>query len=225
MGLLDEAVHLDREVLATRKRVLGADHPETLASANNLANTLRVQGHLDEAEELLRTTLATKHRVLGHDHPESLVTASNLARTLYSKGHFRAAATMDQTVLEVRRRVLGPRHPRTLSSARSLAQNLYALGFLGKDRDEPVCITSAISNDCGAECMALGTYSTVDLPQSKEANDSKLFTIELDDGNIEEGVPMTKLYIDPCTTTLEWNETMLALINSLHGLRGLAMQR
>jgi len=122
----------------------------------------------------------------------------------------------------VRRRILGPRHPRTLASARSLAQNLYALGFSGKERGEPACIRSAFSNDIGAECMALGTYPAVDLFQPKEANASKFFTVELDEGDVEEGVPMTKLYVDPCTATPEWNETMMALVNSLHSLRGLA---
>ena len=47
-----EAEPLAREALAGRKRVLGAAHPDTLASLNNLANLLKQQGKLTEAESL-----------------------------------------------------------------------------------------------------------------------------------------------------------------------------
>ena len=43
-GKYDEAEKMQREVLAVRKRVLGAEHPETLTTANNLAASLKRQG-------------------------------------------------------------------------------------------------------------------------------------------------------------------------------------
>jgi len=36
----DEAEKMQREVFAVSKRVLGADHPDTLTSAGNLASSL-----------------------------------------------------------------------------------------------------------------------------------------------------------------------------------------
>ena len=37
-------------MLETRTRVLGAEHPDTLISRNNLASVLRELGRLEEAE-------------------------------------------------------------------------------------------------------------------------------------------------------------------------------
>ena len=54
-----------REVLAERKRVLGAEHPDTLVAADNLARTLEDQGKRAEAEEIEREVLAVRKRVLG----------------------------------------------------------------------------------------------------------------------------------------------------------------
>jgi hypothetical protein len=43
-GKYDEAEKMQREVLAVSKRVLGADHSNTLSTANNLAASLWSQG-------------------------------------------------------------------------------------------------------------------------------------------------------------------------------------
>ena len=44
-----EAEEMEREVLAVRKRVLGAEHPDTLTTASNLASSLSRQGKHAEA--------------------------------------------------------------------------------------------------------------------------------------------------------------------------------
>ena len=50
-------------LLETRKRVLGADHPNTLTSMSNLASTYRQQGRWKEAEELEVPLLETRKKV------------------------------------------------------------------------------------------------------------------------------------------------------------------
>ncbi|MCJ1369865.1 hypothetical protein MMC20_001077 [Loxospora ochrophaea] len=60
---LKEAVELGMQVLDTRKRVLGAEHPDTLNSMNDLALTYLDQERLKEAEELSR--LASIYRRQG----------------------------------------------------------------------------------------------------------------------------------------------------------------
>ena len=45
---------LRRETLEVQRRVLGAEHPETLRSMNNLANLLNNTGQADEAEVLYK---------------------------------------------------------------------------------------------------------------------------------------------------------------------------
>jgi hypothetical protein len=43
-GHYPEAEKLQRETLSLQSRVLGAEHPDTLRSMNNLANTLVAEG-------------------------------------------------------------------------------------------------------------------------------------------------------------------------------------
>ncbi len=60
------------------KRVLGAEHPDTLTSAGNLAASLSDQGKHAEAERMLHAALASLQRVLGPAHPTALQVARNL---------------------------------------------------------------------------------------------------------------------------------------------------
>ena len=71
-GKYDEAEKMEREVLAVRQLVLGAEHPGTLCTAKNLALSLSRQGKYDEAEKMQREVLAVKQRVLGAEHPDTL---------------------------------------------------------------------------------------------------------------------------------------------------------
>ena len=61
-----------------RKRVLGAEHPDTLTAASNLAASLKSQEKYDEAEKMEREVLAVRKWVLGVAHPDTLSTAGNL---------------------------------------------------------------------------------------------------------------------------------------------------
>ena len=60
------------------KRVLGAEHPDTLAAARNLVSSLSRQGKHAEAEEMQRAVLAVRKRVLGAEHPDTLAAASDM---------------------------------------------------------------------------------------------------------------------------------------------------
>ena len=59
--------------------MLGADHPDTLLSRNNLAAAWQAAGDLGRAIPLYEQTLADRERVLGADHPQTLVSRNNLA--------------------------------------------------------------------------------------------------------------------------------------------------
>ena len=58
--------------------MLGADHPGTLRSGNNLAVSLADQGKYAEAEQMLLATFASQQRVLGPAHPNTLQIAMTL---------------------------------------------------------------------------------------------------------------------------------------------------
>ena len=58
---------------------LGADHPDTLISQNNLANAYRVAGRFDRALPLIERTVAAQAARLGPDHPDTITTRNTLA--------------------------------------------------------------------------------------------------------------------------------------------------
>ena len=80
-GKYSEAEELFVQVIETRKRVLGAEHPDTLTSMGNLALTYGNQGRWKEAEELEVQVMETSLRVLGAEHPDTLTSMGNLALT------------------------------------------------------------------------------------------------------------------------------------------------
>jgi len=69
------------QVIESRKRVLGVNHPGTLVSISGLATTYRNQGRWDKAEELDVQLMESRKRVLGQDHLDTLVSMDNLAST------------------------------------------------------------------------------------------------------------------------------------------------
>ena len=85
---------MEREVLAVKQRVLGAEHPDTLTAAGNLAASLSNQGKHDEAEKMQREVLAVEKRVLGAEHPDTLTAAGNLALSLARQGKHDEAEKM-----------------------------------------------------------------------------------------------------------------------------------
>jgi hypothetical protein len=82
----NEAEILFTEALEMRKRVLGAEHPDTLNSMNNLTSTYSNQGRWKEAEELEVQVMETRKSVLGTEHPDTLNSMANLASTYQHQG-------------------------------------------------------------------------------------------------------------------------------------------
>ena len=115
-----DADQMYQEALADQERVLGPDHPATLATRSRHA---RVLGFLrrPEAEHVHREVLADQERVLGPDHPATLTTRHWLGRLLMRLGRYKEAESTYRQVLDGRRRRLGDRHPDTLVTRHTLA--------------------------------------------------------------------------------------------------------
>jgi tetratricopeptide (TPR) repeat protein len=73
------AIEIGASVLLACEKALGPDHPDTLASRNNLAGAYASAGHLEKAIPLYEDTLGARERVLGPDHPDTLSSRNNLA--------------------------------------------------------------------------------------------------------------------------------------------------
>jgi hypothetical protein len=85
-GRYNEAKVSFIEVAERQKKVLGAEHPDTLTSMANLASTYRNQGRWKEAEELEVQVIETRKRVLGEENPDTLTSMANLAWTYSNQG-------------------------------------------------------------------------------------------------------------------------------------------
>ncbi len=119
----------DREVDFLRW-ALGAEHPATLTSLNNLAGTVFALGDLAGARKLQEEILNIRSRALGAKHPATLTSMGNLAVTLRAQGDLAGARKLQEETLKILRRVRGPQHPDTLTSMSNLAETLFAQGDL-----------------------------------------------------------------------------------------------
>jgi tetratricopeptide (TPR) repeat protein len=104
--------------------VLGAAHPDTLGSINNLASLYQDQGRYGEAEPLLRRALAARERMLGAEHPDTLGSINNLALLYLAQGRYGEAQPLFRRSLAARVRMLGAEHPDTITFQLNLAVNL-----------------------------------------------------------------------------------------------------
>jgi len=127
-GRWKEAEELEVQVMETRKRVLGEEHPDTLTSIDSLASTYRNQGRWKEAEELEVQVMETRKRVLGEEHPDTLTSIGSLASTFWCQGRWKEAEELQVQVIETSKRVLGQEHPDTLTSIGRLASTFWCQG-------------------------------------------------------------------------------------------------
>jgi len=71
-GRWTEAEELEVQVMETRKRVLGAEHPFMLTSMANLTSTYKNQGRWTEVKEPEVQVMEMRKRVLGAEHSDML---------------------------------------------------------------------------------------------------------------------------------------------------------
>ena len=130
---LSRAITLGSTILADCERVLGADHPHTITTRNNLAYAYQSAGDLGRAIELFEATLTEQERVLGADHPNTLTLRNNLAYAYRSAGDLGRAIPLFEATLTDCERVLGDKHPFTRAVRGNLSDATSAAG--GEERD------------------------------------------------------------------------------------------
>eukprot|EP00435_Cladocopium_sp_Y103_P023583 s4666_g5.t1 len=107
MGLMKDAEPLFRRALDAKERTLGAEHPSTLISVNQLACCLQAMGLMKDAEPLFRRALEAQERMLGAEHPDTLVSVNSLALCLKAMGRLRDAEPLYRRAVEASERTLG----------------------------------------------------------------------------------------------------------------------
>ncbi len=107
--------------------MLGEEHPETLASINNMGLLLRAQGKLAEAEPYWREALEKSRRVLGEEHPHTLTSINNMGVLLLNQRRLAEAEPYSREAMEKARRLLGTEHPDALVLLHNLISLLMML--------------------------------------------------------------------------------------------------
>ena len=128
LGLYPRAESLLARSLEIRRRVLGSDNPDTLATMNDLGESIRWQSRLPEAEKLFREALDGRQRMLRKDDPATLTSMNALGLILTDEGRYPEAETLFRQVLEADLRTVGPADPATFNAENSLALALQNEG-------------------------------------------------------------------------------------------------
>jgi serine/threonine-protein kinase len=126
-----EAESLDAEALAIRRRTLGADHPMTMATLNNLAIVRYRMGDLAGAEAAFREVLALWGPKLGMHHRYTLRAMSSLGAVLSEAGKYGEAERLLRTVVRTRREA-GDSTDDLGSTLRNLGVLLYRTGRMAE---------------------------------------------------------------------------------------------
>ncbi len=127
-GRYDEAVSLFEQSLASCRATLGAQHPDTLTVAGNLAVAHVAAGARRKGIKLITNNVDTRREVLGDSHPATLTARNALAVAYRTTGDADAALRLAKQVVVQRSRTLGPTHVDTLTSRVGLALALAAVG-------------------------------------------------------------------------------------------------
>jgi tetratricopeptide (TPR) repeat protein/tRNA A-37 threonylcarbamoyl transferase component Bud32 len=131
-GNYGDAEQLYRNVITIRSRVLGPEHPDTLASRHRLIYVLNEEEKHAEAEAEARQVVTLRAKILGFEHPDTLLSRYNLASALYHEGKYTEAERLYRDVSRLDNIVIGPEHPRTLAARIGLANTLNDQGKFGE---------------------------------------------------------------------------------------------
>ena len=121
LGLSVEAQREIERAILLRRRVLGEQNPDTLASLSSLAQALHAQGKNGQSEALDTRILEIRRRTQGENNPATLSTMNDLIGVYRDETKYAQAAALMAKALEIQQRTLGEEHPETLRTLLNLA--------------------------------------------------------------------------------------------------------
>ncbi|MGW7606473.1 FxSxx-COOH system tetratricopeptide repeat protein, partial [Streptomyces sp. NPDC054766] len=117
-----------QDLTTDSERLLGGDHPDTLAARAGLASSYWQAGRTTEAIQLLEAVVVDSERLRGDDHPNTLTARGNLAASYQQAGRTTEAIQLLERVVADRERLLGDDHPDILASRGNLAYSYWQAG-------------------------------------------------------------------------------------------------
>jgi len=151
-GSYAAARDLYRGMFEERARVLGPEHPQTLAARADAAHLTGKAGDAAGARDQFAALLPVYERVSGPDHPDALTARAKVARFTGEAGDPAGARDQFAALLPVYERVLGPEHPDTLAIVRAdLARFTGEAGDAAAARDQYAALLTVVEQVFGPE--------------------------------------------------------------------------
>ncbi len=125
------ATELTGRALAIRERLLGGEHPETVAALIRQAQLFTAQSNFASAEPLFRRALAAREKSPGREHPDTASTLTDLALLYKDMGDYDEAESLQRRALSIDEKALGAEHA-------SVALDLVILAGLLWDKGDYV---------------------------------------------------------------------------------------
>ncbi len=133
------------------QRMLGAEHPDTLAARARLTAWTGAAGDPATARDQFAALLPAMERVLGAEHPDALYIRADLARQTGKAGDPAAARDQFAALLQIHERVSGAEHTSTLFVRANLALWTGAAGDPAGARDQLAALLPVMKRVLGAE--------------------------------------------------------------------------
>ncbi|MHC4992388.1 MAG: tetratricopeptide repeat protein [Planctomycetota bacterium] len=130
LGQYRDAIPHSERALELRRAHLGAQHPDTIAALDHLANLYWHQRLLDKAETLYLEILATRQRLHGDEHEDTLSTMGGLAAVYNYQERYDEAQELLLRVLQLGRPLIGHDHPLLFKTMGDLAYAYTNVGQL-----------------------------------------------------------------------------------------------
>jgi tetratricopeptide (TPR) repeat protein len=127
-GAFREALAVNEDNVARRRRVFGDEDEETLKARGNLAVNLRMLSDFAGAHKIDAEVVRTWQQVVSENDNRLLFAQANLGRDLYGLGRYNEALPILRRILPPYRQQLGVRHPYVLLAGRTLAITLRKVG-------------------------------------------------------------------------------------------------
>ncbi|MCD0417214.1 tetratricopeptide repeat protein [Rubrivivax sp. JA1024] len=125
-----EAKPILERSLKLNEASVGADHPETARTLNNLGRLLVAQGDYAGAKPHCLRALAIRENSLGPVHRDTARSLNNLGYLLRVQGDLAGAKPYFERALTILEKALGPDHPDTATSLNNLGALLESQGDL-----------------------------------------------------------------------------------------------
>ena len=131
-GENDKAIKTIQAAIDHCTQILGRAHPSTIATKNDLALFLSIEGRMEEAESIYEETMALQYHLLGPEDYTTLIGLNSYACLAASQGNMQKSLDLFTKARDGMERIKGPKHPDTLTLLNNTA---VVHGILGETTD------------------------------------------------------------------------------------------